>query len=327
MVYYRAEKDRIVCLLCRHYCKLKEGQTGICGVNANRNGRLANLVYGRPAAMHIDPVEKKPLYHFLPGSAVFSLGTVGCNFRCPFCQNWRISQSHEVAGEEVSPGTIVQAARQRGCEAIAYTYNEPTVFYPYARDIGVIAKEAGLKNIFVTNGYESPEVIEDMADWVDGANVDLKCWDEGYYKRALKGTLEGVKESLRLMVRAGIWVEVTTLIVPGDNDDEATLRSIARFIAEELGSHVPWHLSAFHPDYRLTDRPPTPPERLLEAMAIGKEAGLKYIYLGNVAFDNDTRCPACGETVVRRRGFGVATNRLAAGRCPSCGYKVEGVWS
>jgi len=329
MRYFKKEENgRIVCLLCRHYCRLKEGQTGLCGVNRNDGGALKNLVYGHPSALNVDPVEKKPLYHFLPGSATLSFGTVGCNFQCPFCQNWQISQTARVdEGVRVLPRQMVSLALAHRCGALAYTYNEPTVFYPYARDVGHLAKEKGLKNIFVTNGFESAEVLEDMAGWVDGANVDLKSWDEGYYKRRLKGGLEAVKESLRRMVAAGIWVEVTTLLIEGVNDDEKSLEEMADFIAGELGRHVPWHLSAFHPDYKMTDRPATALATLQKAEEIAKKAGLYYVYLGNVPVSAHTDCPGCGKRVIERRGFRVETNRLADGCCPHCGRKIEGVWS
>jgi pyruvate formate lyase activating enzyme len=305
---------------------LKEGQVGVCGVNKNEGGRLVNLVYGHPAALNVDPVEKKPLYHFLPGTRTLSLGTVGCNFKCPFCQNWTISQTKEVGRDyHLSPSQIVQLAREYKCKSIAYTYNEPTIFYPYARDIGLLAKREGFKNIFVTNGFESREVIEDMAEWVDGANVDLKSFDPGYYKKVLKGDLEGVLESIRLMKQMGIWVEITTLIVPGSNDSPEELRKIAQFIAT-LDPAIPWHISRFRPDYKETDKPATPMEKLMEAYKIGKEAGLKYIYLGNVTLPAITYCPNCGEELIVRYLFEVASNRLEKGKCPNCKTPIEGVW-
>ncbi len=329
MKYYREEegKDRIVCLLCRHSCKLKEGQVGICGVNKNVDGELKTLVYGHPIALHVDPVEKKPLYHMLPGSNALSFGTVGCNFKCPFCQNWDISQESKVNEEiKVSPEQMVELALKQGAESIAYTYNEPTIFYPYAKDIGIIAKEKGLKNIFVSNGFESPEIIEDMASWLDAANIDLKSWDNTYYKKVLKGGLEEVKDTLRRMVEVGIWVEVTTLLIEGDNDSDKDLTEMAGFIANDLGKHVPWHLSAFHPDYKMLDYNATKLETLQRAKKIGQEAGLQYIYLGNVPVHGDTCCPECGELVIDRTGYSVVVNKLENGHCPKCHRKIEGVW-
>ena len=330
MKYYKKEegKERIICLLCKHYCKLKEGQTGICGVNKNVDGELKTLVYGHPIAVHVDPVEKKPIYHLLPGSRALSFGTVGCNFKCPFCQNWDISQETKVNEEiKVSPEQMVALALEQGAESIAYTYNEPTIFYPYAKDIGVIAKEKGLKNIFVSNGFESPEIIEDMASWVDAANIDLKSWDDAYYKKVLKGGLEEVKDTLRRMVDAGIWVEVTTLLIEGDNDSDRDLKEMAEFIAHDLGKHVPWHLSAFHPDYKMLDHNATGLETLQRAKKIGQEAGLQYIYLGNVPVHGDTHCPDCGELLIDRTGYTVTVNKLKEGHCPKCNREIEGVWS
>ena len=273
--FYRKEADRIVCTLCRHYCKLKDGQTGICGVNANESGRLIKLVYGKVSALNIDPVEKKPLYHFLPASSALSIGTVGCNFRCPFCQNWQISQSREIEGShDISPQELVSLALERGCESIAYTYNEPTIFYPFAKDVAILAREHGIKNIFVSNGMESPEVIEDMKGVIDAFNIDLKSFDEEYYKKVLKGSLEGVLDTLKRLKEGGFWVEVTTLIVPGDNDSDEELHKIAAFIAEELDPFTPWHISAFHPDYKVKDRLPTPIETLNRAREIGRSHSL-----------------------------------------------------
>ena len=329
MKYYKKEdgKEKIICLLCRHSCKLKEGQVGICGVNKNVNGELKTLVYGHPIALNVDPIEKKPLYHMLPGSKVLSFGTVGCNFKCSFCQNWDISQESKVNEEiKVSPEQMVELALEQGAKSIAYTYNEPTIFYPYAKDIGVIAKEKGLKNIFVSNGYESPEVIEDMASWVDAANIDLKSWDDAYYKKSLKGGLEEVKDTLRKMVAAGIWVEVTTLLIEGENDSDKDLTEMAEFIANDLGKEVPWHLSAFSPNYKMLHHDATGVETLKRAREIGKKAGLSYIYLGNVAVNGDTHCPECDALLIDRRGYRVTGNGLKEGHCPHCNKAIEGLW-
>jgi len=325
--YTPLEGGAVRCDLCRHRCRLKEGHVGICGVNKNEKGRLKNLVYGHPVALHVDPIEKKPLYHVLPGAEVLSFGTVGCNFKCPFCQNWDISQTSDInEAIEVSPEKMTALALHHHAQGIAYTYNEPTIFYPYAKDVGIRAKEAGLKNIFVSNGFETPEMIADMASWVDAANIDLKCWDASYYKKTLKGELEGVRDTLKRMVDAGIWVEVTTLIVPEDNDEEAQLEAMARFIADELGKEVPWHLSAFFPNYKMKDKNATAPEVLLKAKAIGEEAGLRYVYLGNIPVESSTFCPGCGTKVIERHGYGRIFNRLKEGKCPTCDRLIEGIW-
>jgi pyruvate formate lyase activating enzyme len=254
-----SDEDHIICLLCKHYCVLKKDGHGICGINYNINSSLVNKTYGHPSALHVDPIEKKPLYHFLPNSRSLSLGTVGCNFRCPFCQNHEISQT-SVVNESVSvmPQEIVNLALQHQCQSISYTYNEPTIWYPYAKDIGVLAKEQGLKNIFVSSGYESHEVLEDMQSWVNAANIDLKSFSHEYYKNILKTDLNGVLESLIEFTASDIWLEITTLIIPDINDSDEEIEMMAEFIATKLGTEVPWHLSAFHPDYKMLSTSSTP---------------------------------------------------------------------
>ncbi|WP_457743920.1 AmmeMemoRadiSam system radical SAM enzyme [Sulfurimonas sp.] len=329
MNYYEKieTRDKIICMLCQHFCQLKEGQVGVCGVNKNENGALKTLVYGHPSALNVDPVEKKPIYHLLPGSFALSFGTVGCNFKCPFCQNWEISQEHTVNKDvEFSPQKMVNLAIENSAKSIAYTYNEPTIFYPYAKDVGLLAKEKGLKNIFVTNGFESLEVVKDMASWVDAANVDLKSWDDAYYKKVLKGGLEAVKNTLKGMVKEGIWVEVTTLLIEGENDGNQDLKEMAAFIANELGVHVPWHLSAFHPDYKMQEHNFTKLATLQKASDIAKNAGLQYVYMGNVPVHGDTYCPDCNTLLIDRTGYAIAQNSLIDGHCPNCDRKIEGVW-
>lgn len=327
MEYFQPKHDRIVCLLCRHYCTLSVGQIGMCQVEKNRDGKLECLVYGHPSAVHIDPIEKKPLYHFLPSSTSFSIGTVGCNLRCPFCQNWMISQSGEIDSSiTLSPDDAAHFAQLRGCSSISYTYNEPSVWYPYAKDIGIEGKKRGLRNVFVSSGFESDEVCEDAPDWIDAANIDLKSFKPEYYKKVLKASLSGVQETLKSMVKHGIWVEVTTLIVPGVNDSPEELQSIAEFIVEHLGKHVPWHLSAFHPDYQMKSTPPTPIETIKHAYQIGKNAGLYYVYMGNVPLPSQTRCPECDTLLIERHGFQTTHFSLEDGHCPTCHRRIEGVW-
>ena len=321
--------DAIVCQLCQHYCTLKPGKTGICGVNANEGGRLKNLVYGHPSALHVDPIEKKPLYHVLPASKSLSIGTVGCNFRCSFCQNWQISQSHDIdTSALVTPEDMVELAQRYGCATIAYTYNEPTIFWPYARDIAVAAKEEGIRSVFVSNGLESKEVVDDMKGLIIAANIDLKSFNAEYYKKELKGDLEGVLETMKRMKAAGIWVEVTTLVIEGLNDSDAELEQMAQFIAEELGVETPWHLSAFHPDYKMLDTAPTSVETLQRAKAIGEAAGLHFIYVGNVPVEHSTYCPACKQRLIERFGFGSGHIRITeTGTCSFCGETIPGIWS
>jgi len=328
MKYYKDDGNKIVCLLCRHYCKLKEDQVGICGVNQNVNHSLKNLVYGKIAAINVDPVEKKPLYHFLPNTKSLSIGTVGCNFKCPFCQNWQISQTNSMDSSHLlSPKEIVDLAIQYGCKSISYTYNEPTIFYPFAKDIALLAKEKGIRSVFVSNGLETPEVIDDMRGVIDAFNIDLKSFDEGYYKKSLKGSLSGVLDTLKRLKERGFWVEVTTLIVPDVNDSKEEIEKIASFIANEMDIYTPWHISAFHPDYKMDDSKGTTVDKMLEVKEIGKMAGLKYIYLGNINSDSITNCPDCGYELIKRRGYMVLENRLKDGSCPNCGRKIEGIWS
>lgn len=327
MTYFKREGSRLVCLLCAHYCHLKEGQAGICGVNQNIHGTIKNVVYGYPVAMHVDPVEKKPLYHFLPDTRAFSLGTIGCNFKCPFCQNWSISQEKTLHVKEyIEPKQIVEMALKYECASIAFTYNEPTIFYPYAKDIALLAHQKGMKTIFVTNGFESSEVIDDMVGVIDAANVDLKSFNHDYYKKELGGGLETILENLKHFKRNGIWIEVTTLIVPTKNDSDAELHAIASFIAKELGAHTPWHISAFHPDYHEQSLPSTSVETLKRAEAIGQNAGLKHIYIGNVGLENPTRCVTCNAILIKRHRFDVMENHLVEGCCPNCHTKLAGVF-
>jgi len=328
----KAEGGKVRCGLCRFRCLIAEGQRGVCGVRENRGGTLYTLVYGKSVAENSDPIEKKPLYHLLPGSLSFSVATVGCNYRCLHCQNYEISQwphhRTEIPGRELSPEQIVRRAQAAGCRSIAYTYTEPTIFMEYAYDTAVLANKAGLKNVFVSNGYTTPEALEAVAPYLDGANIDLKGFSEKFYREIAGATLQGVLDTLRDYRRLGIWLEVTTLVIPGHNDSDADLQGIARFIADELGDRVPWHVTAFYPTWRLTDAPPTPVAALHRAIRHGQEAGLKYVYAGNIpgAGGEDTLCPACGETVIARSGFRVRSVHLDGGRCASCGGMIDGVW-
>lgn len=327
MNYFTCKDDKLTCLLCAHYCKLKIGQIGLCGVNQNIDNTVKNLVYGYPSALHVDPIEKKPLYHFLPSSKAFSLGTIGCNFKCPFCQNWSLSQEKSLHVKEYfSPEKIITLAKAHQCESIAYTYNEPTIFWPYAKDIALLAHQKNIKNIFVTNGFESSEVIEDMVGLIDAVNVDLKSFNETYYQKELGGKLEVILENLKHFKKNNIWVEVTTLIVPTKNDSSEELSQIAHFIAKELGASTPWHLSAFHPDYKEPHLPHTSFSSLQRAYAIAKAAGLHHVYIGNTSVENDTLCSTCKEVLIQRKHFKVMHNTLKKGCCPKCQTKLEGVF-
>lgn len=327
MEYFKSKDKKIVCLLCRHYCQLKEGQSGICQVNKNENGKLKNLVHSHIAALNLDPVEKKPLYNFLPGTFTLSFGTVGCNFKCPFCQNHSISQTNIIDdSRKITPKMIVDLALKSGAKSISYTYNEPTIFYPFARDVGLIAKKEGLKNIFVTNGFESIEVCDDLKEWLDAANIDLKSFNDSIYKKELKGGLEGVKDTIKRMYKSGIWIEVTTLIVPGMNDSKDEIENIAKFLCNELSDRVPLHLSAFYPNYKMLNKDPTDPSVVLKAIEIAKKVGLKYVYSGNIAIDIPTNCPTCNSELITRRGFRVLKNLIKNGTCYVCNTKIDGIF-
>jgi len=330
MLWEPLADGRVRCGLCAHRCTLAPGRRGICQVRENRDGRLYTLVYGRVIARHVDPIEKKPLYHFHPGSTAYSIATPGCNFRCQWCQNWEISQQvgthHLVAGEAATPEQLVAAARQAGSRSIAYTYTEPTIYCEYALATARLARPAGLANVFVTNGYMTEQMLALVAPYLDAANVDLKAFRDETYRTYAGARLAPVLASLRQMRRLGIWVEVTTLVIPGINDDEAELHEAARFIAEELGADTPWHISRFFPNYELRGVPPTPPETLQRAQAAGRAAGLHHVYLGNVRTEANTVCHACAALLIRRLGFGVVENRVTAGGdCPQCGAPVAGV--
>jgi pyruvate formate lyase activating enzyme len=300
-------------------------------VRQNRGGTLYTLVYGRTISQNVDPIEKKPLFHFYPGSTAYSIATPGCNFRCAWCQNWEISQmprqQHLIAGYEATPAQIVAESQKCGCRSIAYTYTEPTIFFEYAYDTAQLAQKAGLANVFVTNGYMSSSMLETISPYLDAANVDLKAFRDRTYRRYVGARLQPVLDSLKAIKRLGIWLEVTTLVIPTVNDDPAELREAAQFIAQELGQDTPWHISRFFPDYKLADVPPTPRKTLSQAREIGREEGLKYVYLGNIPDEDkeDTFCPQCGQVLIRRRSFGVLANQIRAGCCPDCGCAIAGV--
>jgi pyruvate formate lyase activating enzyme len=323
------EGGHVICRLCAHRCNVAPGRFGTCGVRENRGGTLVTHAYGELVAVHVDPIEKKPLYHFLPGTTSMSIAAAGCNFKCGFCQNWEISQARDAGpgrgpGRETAPEAVVRAALDQGCRSISYTYTEPTIFFEYAYDTAKLAREAGLANVFVTNGYMTADALASIRPYLDAANVDLKAFKDETYKKVCGARLQPVLDSILLMRKLGIWVEVTTLVVPGMNDGEDELRDIARFLAD-VDPTLPWHISRFHPDYRYTEAPPTPVAVLRRAREIGREAGLAFVYVGNVAREGeDTLCPGCGRTLVKRRGFGIEANAIASGACPSCGATIAG---
>ena len=330
-LFYEREQDgQVRCGLCRFHCLIGEGKRGNCAVRENRGGTLYSLVYGKLCAWQIDPIEKKPLFHVLPGSRSYSIATVGCNFHCRHCQNYSISQvprNAPVQGIDISPQEVVQQAVTGNCRSIAYTYTEPTVFYEFAYDTARLAREAGLKNIFVTNGYISKEALTMIAPYLDAANIDLKGFSEGFYRDVVHAQLSEVLDSIIEYRRLGIWIELTTLIIPGLNDDGEELQRLASFIVTNLGVDTPWHVSQFYPTYQLTDRPRTPVETLRRARDIGLAAGLRYVYEGNVPGEGgeNTSCPSCESLLIRRYGYTIESNRLSNGICPDCGTRIAGI--
>ena len=333
MLYEKLEDKKVHCKLCSHHCEIAESKYGFCGVRKNIGGTLYSLVYGDIIAAQTDPIEKKPLYHFLPGSKAFSIATPGCNFRCSFCQNWQISQitkkddKENVFNSYIEPKEIVENALNQGCESISFTYTEPTIFFEYAYDTAKIAKKQGLKNTFVTNGYLTGVALEKISPFLDAANVDIKSFREDFYKEICKAKLKPVLDSIKKMKKLGIWVEVTTLVVPNQNDSEEELNDIANFISS-VGKEIPWHISRFHPDYKYNDSYPTPIENLHKAYNIGKKHGLKYVYLGNVLDEKDTVCNKCGEILIKRDYMGLNKIKINKnGECNKCNITVDGVWS
>jgi len=331
LLYQKLAGNQVRCDLCAHRCVINAGKKGLCRVRVNHNGTLYTEVYGRTITQHIDPIEKKPLYHFYPGSKAYSIATPGCNFHCKFCQNWDISQivDEEIlkAGQESTPEQIVLSARQSGCKNIAYTYSEPTIFFEYSYDTARLAHESGIKNVYVTNGYMTTEMLEMIGPYLDGVNIDLKAFRDETYRRIIGARLQPVLDSLKQTKKLGIWLEVTSLIISGINDDWEEIRDMANFVANELGRDVPWHISRFFPAYKMKNVPVTPKQTLFKAREIGLEAGLNYVYIGNLEDHDglDTKCPKCGRVLIERSYFGVKKNYIQENRCPNCGLEISGM--
>ena len=332
LLYSKIDNDSIRCDLCAHRCLIPEGRRGLCGVRENRKGTLYSLVYGKAIATHVDPIEKKPLFNFLPGSLAFSVATAGCNMTCLHCQNADISQAPRetgrIMGEQITPEELVEAALQGGCRSIAYTYTEPTIFFEYALDTARLARGQGVKNIFVTNGYMTEEALEMINPVLDAANVDLKSFNDDFYRKICGARLQPVLETIKRMHEQGIWLEVTTLIIPGHNDSDEELEAIGRFLSG-ISPDIPWHVSAFYPTYLLTSAPPTPAATLRRARKIGQAAGLRYVYTGNIPGDDgeNTYCPNCGKIIIERTGYRVGAVNIRDGNCAFCSTPVAGVWS
>jgi pyruvate formate lyase activating enzyme len=330
LFYEKLGDATVKCNLCKHRCRIPESKRGICGVRENRNGTLYTLVYGKVVARSVDPIEKKPLFHFLPASSAYSIATVGCNFQCKNCQNWDISQSPKpqkpIVGDEVLPEEIVGESKRMGCESVAYTYTEPVIFMEYAYDIAKLAVKNEMKNVFVTNGYITEEALEEVAPYLHAANIDLKSFSGKFYRENCGALLEPVLEAIKLHKKLGIWIEITTLIIPKLNDSAENLKKIAEFISD-VGVGIPWHVSRFYPAYQLNDLPPTPIETLREAKDIGLKAGLRYVYQGNIPGEGEnTYCYNCDELLIERRGYRVTRNKIVDSSCPNCGVEIDGVW-
>ncbi len=332
ILYDKQSGGAVRCLLCRHSCRILPGGSGICGVRFNKDGILMTHAYGNPVCGNADPVEKKPLYHFLPGSLSMSIAFPGCNFRCGFCQNWQISQDVSFydgapPAEEFPPEKIVESAAENGCASVSYTYTEPTVFMEYALDTCKAARGKGLKNVFVTNGYMSRRALEAVVPWLDAANVDIKFFREDSYRQHCGAALGPVLESVRLMKKLGIWVELTTLLIPGLNDSREELEGLAGFIAS-LDRNIPWHISRFHPDYKFSAFQSTPEPLVREAVETGKRAGLPYVYAGNVSgWGADTHCHNCRELLIKREVFHIRNCGMHNGKCRFCGETIPGVFA
>ncbi|MDY7036414.1 MAG: AmmeMemoRadiSam system radical SAM enzyme [Thermodesulfobacteriota bacterium] len=330
-LYEKMEKKRVRCFLCNHRCLIEEGAKGICSVRENHDGTLLSLVYGKVIAKHVDPIEKKPLFHFLPGSNSYSIATAGCNFKCLFCQNADISQMpsdyNRIMGEDMTPVRIVDEVLASKSATISYTYTEPTVYFELAMDTARLAVRKGVRNIFVTNGYMTEECLREIYPDLHGANVDLKSYNNRFYKEQCGAKLEPVLKTLEMMKKMGIWLEVTTLMIPGLNDSTEELKGLARFLAD-LDSNIPWHISRFHPTYRITDINPTSRDSIHRARDIGYEAGLKYVYTGNLPGDKgeNTFCHGCGTLLIDRIGFSVRKKIIKDNHCPRCNAEIPGVW-
>ena len=326
LFYQKLKGRKTKCNLCSHRCIITPGKRGICGVRENRNGVLYSLVYGKTITNNIDPIEKKPLFHFHPGSKAYSVATVGCNFRCLHCQNWQISQlkNGRITGEEFAPEEIVEDAVGSGCESIAYTYTEPTIFYEYAFDTAKIAHKKGLKNIFISNGYISEEALRGISSYLDAANIDLKSMNDIFYRKICNARLNPVLDIIKLYHTLDIWVELTTLIIPGYNDSLEELKEIARFI-RNIDKDIPWHVSRFFSAYKLGNAPYTPLKTLEKAVEIGKEAGLEHVYQGNIGEGENTFCPNCGKLLIKRTGFNTIENKVRNRSCSYCRTAIAGV--
>jgi len=329
--YYSKMGKNVKCHLCPNRCLLEPDGRSICRNKVNKNGKLYTLAYGNPCAVHIDPIEKKPLFHFLPSTKAFSIATAGCNFRCLNCQNWTISQSRpeETQNYDLMPEKVVQATIDNNCKSIAYTYSEPTAFYEYMLDTSKLARKKGIKNLWITNGYINEEPLKELCKYMDAANVDLKSFKEKTYNELNTGSLQPVLNTLKILKKQNVWFEVTNLVVPTWTDDLDMIREMCEWLVKNIGTDYPLHFSRFHPMYKLTHLPQTPVKILEDARKIAIDTGLKFVYIGNVPLHKaeNTYCPSCNKILIERRGYSITQNNIDNGVCKFCGERIAGVWS
>lgn len=328
--YYTVTPRGVMCQLCPNECTLKLGEMGNCRNRKNYKGKLYSIAYGNPCAVHVDPIEKKPLYHFLPTSKAYSIATAGCNLACLNCQNWNISQvsPEETRNQDLMPEEVVEQSQLFNCKSIAYTYSEPITFYEYAYDTAKIAREKGIKNVIVSAGYINEKPLRNLCKYIDGANIDLKSFSNDLYLRLNGGTLEPVKRTLKILAEEGVWLEITNLIIPSWTDDMDMIKRMCEWLVENNLDTCPLHFSRFHPMYKLTQLPPTPASTLTEARKIALHAGMKYVYIGNLPVKDagNTICPNCKATVIERKGYSILKNAIVNEKCKYCGEKIHGVW-
>ncbi|MBM3248305.1 MAG: AmmeMemoRadiSam system radical SAM enzyme [Candidatus Omnitrophica bacterium] len=330
-MYYEKLKDKVVnCHLCPRRCVIQDKKRGFCGVRENRSGVLYTLVYAKPCAVHIDPIEKKPLFHVLPGSSAYSIATAGCNLRCKFCQNWQISQAlpEDVKSYNLSPQEVVDKAKKAGAKTVAYTYTEPTIFYEYMLDTAKIAKKEGILNVMHSAGHINETPLKELCKYLDAANIDLKGFSQDFYGSMSMGDLGSVLQTLKILKEEGVWIEITNLVLPGLNDDPELLKDMCVWIKDNLGADTPIHFSRFFPMYKLTNISPTPVETLEKAHEIAKDAGLKYVYIGNMPGSSaeSTFCPVCRKLIIGRVGYAITENNIENGKCKFCNAEIPGIW-
>ncbi|KPK96941.1 MAG: radical SAM protein [Omnitrophica WOR_2 bacterium SM23_72] len=330
LYYEKLENKSVQCHICPRNCIISDGKRGFCGVRENRAGTLFSLSYGKLVSVHVDPIEKKPLFHFYPATSAFSIATAGCNLRCKFCQNWEISQRkpEEVHYSYIEPRQLVNKAKESGSPTIAYTYTEPTIFYEYMLETAKLARQVGLKNIMHSCGYINEEPLRELIPYLDAANIDLKGFSDDYYQKLSEATLEPVLNTLEILKKEGVHLEITNLVLPGFNDDPEIIIKMCLWIKENLGTDVPLHFSRFFPMYQLLSLNPTPVASLERARKIALDCGLKYVYIGNVAGHpaENTYCPRCGKLLIERKGYFILQNNIQDGKCRYCGERIEGVW-